>query len=156
MQALSLENGKYELRFDEASGALTAWRYGEPWQDFTGNKFIYLLMQAALAAADAQPVDELVAWQQSNYDELDGWGGWYYVSPGDAERTKQWVCRSPKTRRIRPLYATPPAQPAAQAPLAREQIDAIWSSQGSFTDRESDYRCFARAIERAHGIGGKP
>ena len=91
MQTLSLENGKYELRFYEGSGALTAWRYGEPWQDFTGNKFIYLLMQAALVPQ----------------------------------------------------------------PLTREQIDAIWNAQGSFTDRKSDYRCFARAIERAHGIGGK-
>lgn len=53
-QTISLEEGKYELRFDEASGALCAFRYGEPWQDFTGSKFIYLLMQAALAqAADA-------------------------------------------------------------------------------------------------------
>lgn len=42
---------------------------------------------------------------------------------------------------------------AQRQPLTREQIDRIWSAQGSFTDRESDYRCFARAIEAAHGIG---
>ena len=29
------------------------------------------------------------------------------------------------------------------------------SPLGSFTDRESDYRIFARAIERAHGITGE-
>lgn len=46
--------------------------------------------------------------------------------------------------------AKPPQQ---RRPLTREQIDAVWSSLGSFTDRESDYRIFARAIERAHGIG---
>jgi hypothetical protein len=50
-----------------------------------------------------------------------------------------------------PLYAHPPQQ---RKPLTREQIDSIWHAQGSFTDRESDYRIFARAIERA--ITGEP
>ena len=44
-------------------------------------------------------------------------------------------------------------EPQQRKPLTREQIDTVWSSLGSFTDRESDYRIFARAIERAHGIG---
>jgi hypothetical protein len=48
------------------------------------------------------------------------------------------------------LAATP--QPVALTPLTRDQIDAVWSSMGSFTDRQSDYRLFARAIEAAHGI----
>lgn len=51
------------------------------------------------------------------------------------------------------LYAEPQA---SLKPLTREQIDVIWSAQGSFTDRESDYRCFARAIEQSHNIGVKP
>lgn len=63
-----------------------------------------------------------------------------------------------------PLYAAPQPQqtepsqdtPPQRTPLTREQIDAVWSSLGSFTDRESDYRIFARAVERAHGIGEKP
>jgi len=56
IQTLSLEDGKYELRFDDTSGSLTAYRYGEPWQDFSGNKFIYLLMQKALAEPQPEPV----------------------------------------------------------------------------------------------------
>ena len=47
------------------------------------------------------------------------------------------------------------AAPQQRKPLTREQIDTVWSSLGSFTDRESDYRIFARAIERAHGITGE-
>jgi hypothetical protein len=49
-----------------------------------------------------------------------------------------------------PINTHPPQQ---RKPLTREQIDTVWSSLGSFTDRESDYRIFARAIERSHGIG---
>lgn len=58
MNVLTLENGKYELRHDLQSGALCAYRYGEPWQDFTGNKFIYLLMEAALASKPASTTCE--------------------------------------------------------------------------------------------------
>ena len=46
-------------------------------------------------------------------------------------------------------------EPVQRKPLTREQIDTVWSSLGSFTDRESDYRIIARAIERAHGITGE-
>ena len=48
MKTISLEEGKYELRFDEESGALWAYRYGEPWRDLSGDKFVYLLMVEAL------------------------------------------------------------------------------------------------------------
>jgi hypothetical protein len=70
MKILALENGKYELRFDETSGALCAYRHGEPWQDFTGSKFIYLLMQAALETLDQapQPIARMLIWRgPSNY-----------------------------------------------------------------------------------------
>lgn len=44
--------------------------------------------------------------------------------------------------------------------LTPEQIGAVWSAQGSFTDRESDYRSFARACIaefcRINGIGVTP
>jgi len=40
----------------------------------------------------------------------------------------------------------PTEQPAAPAVLTTAEIDAVWSSMGSFTDRQSDYRIFARAI----------
>lgn len=110
-------------------------------------------LHTALAAAEAQPVSEPVAWQQSSYDELDGWGGWHYINPGDLEPMKQWVARSQKTRRIRPLYASP----AAQVPLTDEQIDKIldrermkWEPSPPTYEFAS---AFARAIELAHGIG---
>lgn len=45
-----------------------------------------------------------------------------------------------------PLYATPPSQ---RKPLTDEQISEIFISHGR--DKET----FARAIERAHGIGGE-
>lgn len=38
------ENGKYTLEFNELTGELKALRYGEPWQDFSGNKLIYLML----------------------------------------------------------------------------------------------------------------
>jgi hypothetical protein len=62
-----------------------------------------------------------------------------YPPPADVVRNLNLV----------PVYVAPQPQ---RAPLTRDQIDAIWSSMGSFTDRESDYRIFARAIEAAHDI----
>ena len=50
---------------------------------------------------------------------------------------------------VKPVPAAPesamgnPISP--MKPLTREQIDAVWSGMGSFTDRQSDYRLFARA-----------
>ena len=156
MQTLSLENGKYELRFDEASGALCAYRYGEPWQDFTGNKFIYLLMQAALAAAEVHPVGEPVAWTFPGSDSI-------ITAATKAYRgvlAENWTT---------PLYTAPPAQPAAQ-PLTDEQLLAIARDAAGgtsikltrdvgpyeVTELTHVYRCIARAIELAHGIGSQP
>lgn len=48
METLKLENGKYELRYDSKEHTLKAYRHGEMWQDFTGNKFIYLLFIKAM------------------------------------------------------------------------------------------------------------
>lgn len=44
------------------------------------------------------------------------------------------------------------AAPQAQQPLTDEQIDAIPCTDGDGSDRDALMR-FARAIERAHGIG---
>lgn len=41
---VNLENNKYTLTFDEAKGTLVAARYGEFWMDYSGNKFVYLLL----------------------------------------------------------------------------------------------------------------
>ena len=44
------------------------------------------------------------------------------------------------------------ADRAARVPLTDEQIDRTWNGMGSFTERYADWRIFARAIERTHGI----
>ena len=49
---------------------------------------------------------------------------------------------------VEPLYAAPQAAPAPKR-LTDEQIRAVWSAQGSFTERDADNRMFARAIESA-------
>lgn len=41
---VNLENNKYSLIFDETTGTLLANRYGEYWMDYSGNKFVYLLL----------------------------------------------------------------------------------------------------------------
>lgn len=43
MKTLDLENGKYTLVLDDDTGKVTALRYGEPWREFVGDKFMYLL-----------------------------------------------------------------------------------------------------------------
>jgi hypothetical protein len=92
---------------------------------------------AALKAALAEPV-EPVAWQW-----LDT-GTFRKKLPKTAERCA-W----------NPLYATPPQR----KPLTDEEIlrrvhtDVGWVNSGDIDN--SDWISFARAIERAHGIGEK-
>ena len=127
------------------------------------------LLRELLAATDAEnatvePVQEPVAlmWQHEETGRVT------FTTMADPYVGKRW-------HRI-PLYAAAPQQPmhcpkdggecgaggycrpepVQRKPLTREQIDTVWSSLGSFTDRESDYRIFARAIERAHGIVEAP
>lgn len=38
------ENGKYTVIFNEKTGVLQALRYGEPWQDLSGNKMVYCML----------------------------------------------------------------------------------------------------------------
>lgn len=51
-QEISLEDGKYVLTLEDHK--LTATRHGEPWQDFTGNKMMYLLVSRLLAAEEVK------------------------------------------------------------------------------------------------------
>ena len=44
-EVVSLEDGKYVATFDK--GNLTVTRYGEPWRDLSGDKFVYLLFEEA-------------------------------------------------------------------------------------------------------------
>ena len=54
-----------------------------------------------------------------------------------------------------PLYTHP--QPAKREPLTWDELDVLWEKQRSkpFKSHGDDLMEFARAIERAHGIGGQ-
>ena len=99
-------------------------------------------LKAALAQQD-EPVQEPVAWIQPDHLQK--------------ARIAPFLCRVEPTQRCAdfvPLYLAPPQC----KPLKDEEIDAEW--------RELDgevstmfmrvLRKFARAIERAHGIGEQP
>ena len=120
-----------------------ALRLADELQRFDGAERESLRDEAAalLRELAAEPQGEPAAWIQPDHLQK--------------ARVAPFLCRVEPTKRMPdfvPLYIHPPQQ---RKPLTREQIDTVWSSLGSFTDRESDYRIFARAIERAHGITGE-
>lgn len=41
---MKFEDGKYEVVFDERGIPQQVLRYGEPWRDLVGDKFIYLVL----------------------------------------------------------------------------------------------------------------
>lgn len=41
---VALEDGKYELIYEQRTSELFTRRYGEYWQDYTGSKLMYLLL----------------------------------------------------------------------------------------------------------------
>jgi len=111
-----------------------------------------IAQQLRAALADPQPepvarkVDAGFRWDGANQQHIPTLTVEFDPVPANAPNdSKGWADRDATAAMLK--------APQAQQPLTREQIDAVWSAQGSFTDRESDYRCFARAIERAHGIG---
>ena len=63
--------------------------------------------------------------------------------------------RKPVQGDVRPLYTTPPA--AQRQPLTDDEIDDIWNRYCDEMGEASinDAYDIARAIERAHGIGGE-
>lgn len=71
------------------------------------------------------------------------------------------VCRKPSEefvtaeRAITAMRSALAATPPARQALTDEQIDAMWSRAFSDGTGRSMATVFARAIERAHGIGGK-
>lgn len=40
IRKVDLDNGKYTIRFNESTGALSVLRHGEQWSEETGSKFI--------------------------------------------------------------------------------------------------------------------
>ena len=105
-------------------------------------------IRAALAAQPAEPV----AWQQRYIDKEEGPSTWQSCSDRDAA-----ILSGRKDYELRRLYAAPPA-PAAVPPLTDEQICYLWSwsaSDEAERTASTQQHAFARAIERAHGIGDK-
>ena len=85
----------------------------------------------AIREALAEPEQEPVAWTDTDYTTL-------YVSQDIAVAENANIA----------LYTAPPAR----NPLTDEQITAIVQSMSAYT---WDVYMLARAIERAHGIGGE-
>lgn len=109
------------------------------------NSYHPLLIKAtkALRAALAEPQPEPVAW-------LHKWKPHAAV----IGKSLHWNAISPHgdDMEITPLYAAPPAQ----QPLTDGQIDAAYCESQNQDLRPQDKSrvfAFARAIERAHGIG---
>jgi hypothetical protein len=108
------------------------------------------------AAPTVQPT-EPVAWRT-----FDGEGGYDYRNYEDNERYRdEYIARNgPRYASwVEPLFAAPqPAAPTEQhrKPLTDEEIDDIlWPSHQIMQDSAWYIREFARAIEKAHGIGGE-
>jgi len=97
------------------------------------HRFVYDAMKA-LAEALAKPEQEPVAWMCA-----------------DEDMTRKGYCRFSRNCEGEwniPVYTTPPAR----KPLTDEQISAIVQSMSAYT---WDAHMLARAVERAHGIGGE-
>lgn len=65
------ESGKYTVIFDEKTGALRALRYGEPWQDLSGNKMVYCMLSRVEELAEQRAellgaLQEMVEFFQPN------------------------------------------------------------------------------------------
>ena len=100
------------------------------------NKEIADDVYAALNVALAQPELEPVAWM--------------YVSPDNHEilRLHKLGATAPVGWAEHPLYTAPPQR----QPLTQEQILSLFDSHNVYGSKWVD---FARAIEKAHGIGGE-
>lgn len=66
-----LEDGKYTYVRDEEKGAQHALRYGQPWRDLTGDKFIYCLaakveelQKAPNVWHPVEKLEELIDWDK--------------------------------------------------------------------------------------------
>lgn len=100
---------------------------------------------AALAEAEAQPMQEPVAYRGLRTEWPAAQDSDYCYGP--------WVWGKAKPPAgVEPLYAAPP-QPV---PLTDKQLAQIWDDALNQIDPRDQMRFVARAIERAHGIGGKP
>ena len=86
---VNLENNKYSLIFDETTGTLVANRNGEYWMDYSGNKFIYLLLAriVELESNQAQML-KILEWFVENDDTNIGMPGNEFWEDGLNEGVK--------------------------------------------------------------------
>ena len=86
---VNLENNKYSLIFNETTGTLLANRYGEHWMDYSGNKFVYLLLAriVELESNQAQMLKSL-EWFVENDDTNIGMPGNEFWEDGLNEGVK--------------------------------------------------------------------
>ena len=106
--------------------------------------FADLVMQ--IESSNVKPEQEPVAWRIA--DERD----WEYCTKPPLETDIQWSARY--GRKYEPLYTAPPTR----KPLTEEEIMSIAEDVANekLIGPVPEYRVrFARAIERAHGIGGE-
>jgi len=94
---------------------------------------------------------EPLAWRYRHKSQAD----WEYTgSSVVADRARNYT--------VEPLFAHPPAaEPKGMEPLSEERLYDIADSEECNPDRggwgpKFDFLAFARAIEAAHGIKGKP
>ena len=73
---VNLENNKYTLTFDQAKGSLVSNRNGEYWMDYTGNKFVYLLLARIIELESNQTqMLKSLEWFVENDDTIIGMPG---------------------------------------------------------------------------------
>jgi hypothetical protein len=127
--------------------ALEYYRSGEDYQPTPASDAITKL-RAALASqtvpSDCLDSHQPVAWSYeiSTTTTEHGYDGWEHRITKYKPTVPEGAIRS-----LTPLYTAPPQR----KPLTDEEIDKCWYQSGGFTKNTG----FARAIERAHGIGGE-
>jgi hypothetical protein len=124
---------------------------------------ITINLRTALAAAEAQPYTDSTPHLNVGNSSFERW---FQEQPFATEYGIKQISRDSYAAGMGdPLVvAAPPAQPAAQ-PLTDAQIEALVLETVYENDERIPYRDywvseigmpFARAIERAHGIGSQP
>ena len=102
----------------------------------------WLLLIADAEELLAQPEQEPVAWMYDHQIEV----GYDKYTEVNIIETCARNLESNNCINIRPLYLAPPKQ----EPLSVERIADLWTDINT-----NSVRNFARAIEKAHGIGGE-
>ena len=133
----------------QALEAIRIFREWETGQDYESCRATVLARALAaeesLGAALAEPQDEPVAWMYpDDYERMvasETWANVFSVQVGSPTQGKTTV----------PLYTHPAPQ---RQTLTEKEIEAVFAQKRGDTTEQHLIGC-ARAIERAHGIGGK-